>query len=380
MSAMRTNICNRAMSLIELLCVIAIIALLAALLLPAISQVKARAKRAQCVDHLHQMGIGFVSFANEHHGQFPMSVPASAGGTLELAQGGYLIQGDFYFSYRHFQAASNELVTPRLLVCPADTRLPASSFATLGNSNLSYFIGVNAGFARATSVLAGDRNLTNDYATPGTLIRLGHNYALRWTEQMHRFKGNLLFGDAHVEEKNSPVLVSANGQVPAVANLALPTVQPARGTQPFPGRLSFPAAQDAMSAPALPEAGSPWPADQPNDGPRTTWTAPLPAARTRGPVPATSEGGVAVAAPQAPKTQGRFTNGAVATAPAKSGEGDSSLSPFAAWLAAVAEGLARKGFWWLYALFVLVVVTALAVRKLARHRHSPAAQSRVRSR
>src|ERR1035438_1328587 len=123
MSATRSSVGVRAMSLIELLCVMAIIAMLAALLLPAISQAQARARRLQCMDHLHQAGIGFISFANDHNSQYPMAVPMSAGGTLELAQSGYLLQGDFYFSYRHFQAASNELVTPKLVVCPADSRL-----------------------------------------------------------------------------------------------------------------------------------------------------------------------------------------------------------------------------------------------------------------
>src|SRR5664279_5562687 len=202
------------MTLIELLCVMGIIALLAALLLPALAQAQARARRLQCINHLHQVGVGFVNFANEHNGQFPMAVPMSAGGTLELAQSGYQLEGDFYFSFRHFQAASNELVTPKMVVCPADTRLPATSFATLSNANLSYFIGLNADFARPTSILAGDRNLTNDYTTPGSLVRLGQNYALRWTEELHRFKGNLLFSDGHVEQKNNLVLLSTGGQVP----------------------------------------------------------------------------------------------------------------------------------------------------------------------
>ncbi len=223
------------MSLIELLCVIAIIGVLAALLLPALGQAKARARRLQCIDHLHQVGVGFVSFANDHNGQFPMAVPGSAGGSLELARSGYLLQGDFYFSYRHFQAASNELVTPKLLVCPADTRLPAAGFATLSNGSLSYFIGVNAEFARPTSILAGDRNVTNDYATPGTVVRVGQNYALRWTEELHRFKGNLLFSDGHVEQKNRPALVAGDGQVPAVANLALPTLRQSGAAASSPG-------------------------------------------------------------------------------------------------------------------------------------------------
>jgi len=71
------------MSLIELLYVIAIITLLAALLLPALSQGQARARQIQCVNHLHEAGVALASFANDHDGRFPMAVPGSAGGSLD---------------------------------------------------------------------------------------------------------------------------------------------------------------------------------------------------------------------------------------------------------------------------------------------------------
>ena len=49
-------------TLIELLAVIAVVGILGALLLPALSQAKARAQRTQCVNNLRQLGVGLQVF------------------------------------------------------------------------------------------------------------------------------------------------------------------------------------------------------------------------------------------------------------------------------------------------------------------------------
>lgn len=227
-----------AFTLIELLVVMAIIGILASLLFPAVNRGRARAKRIACVNNLRQTGLAFQLFAHDHNGQFPMSVSANAGGSQELTSFSYQVAGEFFFSFRHFQALSNDLVTPRPLTCPADTRIPAVNFSSFNNRNLSYFVGLRAEYSKPHSILAGDRNLTNDYPQVPTLLRPQLNRGWRWTAELHQFKGNLLFADGHVEEKTSQTLGPPLEQMPFGGELALPNLPHTSGTAPSSVSLS----------------------------------------------------------------------------------------------------------------------------------------------
>ncbi len=65
---------QNAFTLIELLVVISIIAILIALLLPALARARILAERIQCASNLRQIGVAMQEYANEFRGQYPLAL------------------------------------------------------------------------------------------------------------------------------------------------------------------------------------------------------------------------------------------------------------------------------------------------------------------
>ncbi len=184
---------SRAFTFAGLLIIIAVLAILAAMLLPALAKAKARAQRIRCMNNLKQCGLAFLIWSGDHEDHFPMAVATNKHGTQEWVDGGN--------AFRHFQALSNELNTPRVLVCPSDTRPPAANFIRLQNQNLSYFVGLDASEKEPAGMLSGDRNITNGLTPVRAVLLLPPDRPWGFTETMHRQVGNIGYVDGHVEAR-----------------------------------------------------------------------------------------------------------------------------------------------------------------------------------
>jgi competence protein ComGC len=183
----------RAFTLTEPLISVACIALLAAIFLPALARSRARPSHLGCANCMKQIGMAFRSWALDNNDHFPMRVSVTNGGTMELIASGVV--------YPHFQVMSNELSTPRILLCPNDVkRVCATNFAVdLTDRNVSYFVNTDAADGNGSSLLCGDRNITNRARAGGRLVSLTKADTIAWTKDLHREKGHLGFGDGKVD-------------------------------------------------------------------------------------------------------------------------------------------------------------------------------------
>jgi competence protein ComGC len=206
---------RRAFTLIELIVIITFIVLAFFVFVPATNRNKDRSRRASCANNLIMVGLAFKTFGLDSVDQYPFNLEAKNGGSLEALSTGEV--------FRHFQALSNELSTPKILVCPADSRQAVTNFLALANSNVSYFIGLDAKYSTPATLLTGDRNLTNSTVLPlNRILVLTTNDPVGWNHEMHKFMGNLGLADGSVQGLTLSKLRDAVSNSEMTNRLAIP--------------------------------------------------------------------------------------------------------------------------------------------------------------
>lgn len=181
---------RRAFTLVELLVVIAVIAILAALLLPALAGAKERARQTFCASNLRQIALAVMMFADDHEHTYPHQ---PEDGLPAKIMGGH---GTNYY----------DLLMPfvgraQLWLCPSTYDSPGS----LMSYHMNGFLVTSNGL-KTSAVKDPSRTLLIGESGQGTrwneaYLRPDHDgdYLYDRPQLQHRRGGNATFADGRVQ-------------------------------------------------------------------------------------------------------------------------------------------------------------------------------------
>jgi hypothetical protein len=140
-----------------------------------------------------QLGMAYRIWEGDHREKYPMFYSITNGGSREMLLAGNVFQV--------FLVMSNEISAPQILHCPADSaHVEAKSFDRLSNSNISYFVSIDATETNPQEVLTGDSNLEiNGKPVKSGLVSIGTNDIVSWQSNRHGISGNIGMADGSIQ-------------------------------------------------------------------------------------------------------------------------------------------------------------------------------------
>jgi prepilin-type N-terminal cleavage/methylation domain-containing protein len=162
---------KRAFTLTEMMVVIAVIAILAALLFPAISAAKARARRTTCLNNLRQINLGVRMYADDSSEATPSAGAAAARTNHFSLYSGYEQLMKNYLGL-------NDGSSPRaaLFACPSDTFYP--NFFPPHTNLTGYYVRQslheNSIFDYSSYAFNGGDNVSHTFGTTNQVVVTEH--------------------------------------------------------------------------------------------------------------------------------------------------------------------------------------------------------------
>ncbi len=160
-----------AFNLIELLMVVAVIAILAALLLPSLAGAKAQARSTYCLNNLRQLGVALHAYAGDHDDAFPANMGAD-GTHATVASGQYLNWVNNVMSWELDSDNTNTWLqssgglgpyvagVSKMFRCPSDTALSTVQ-REAGWTERVRSVSMNAMLGNAGEFMSGSINTNN---------------------------------------------------------------------------------------------------------------------------------------------------------------------------------------------------------------------------
>lgn len=212
---------RRAFTLIELLTVIAIIGILAAILIPTVAKVRATARKAECVSRLRQWGTAVRLMSNDYKGLVPLNQDLGTGTVIYspyFSQPTMILPNGTVKSSQEMMArcptAPSEVSDPNYLrrcygfVRPADVPWNQHNLNKFGSSVDKKITAYNIGQAAAPSRLLLMIEVAPGF--DGALVDRGDQLATKVrpiqtdsTKLRHGGAANALFLDGHVETRSA---------------------------------------------------------------------------------------------------------------------------------------------------------------------------------